>query len=1390
MPTIHEGGVSNLHNLNITGDVINPLPIRTLFSGTGTVTFDRTTGIIGTTIGSTSGTVAAGNDPRFSTPNVIIVKNSNPGAGEFTSIAAAVATITNATPANTWLVSISPGLYFEPTIHVPPCVYLRGSGRLETKIVGIDPSGVTLSLSESTEIVDLAILGMQDSFGNTVPGTIGVLFNSFGSRFPTILDHCLLSNAATLFKVHSSLPTDAQIATYGSQLPTPDTMLALTDCAFGPTIGATLGVDILSDSGTTTSMYLTQILAYDTAPHAETFIRASDPGSLVVISGTVLSIVGTVPVNSTAIEINNGAEARIYDCILKSYDTGILVNKGGAPPILNIFGLTCHECNRNMAVNHPGTTGICTSYINESKTFINSQALFHAVGRDFNIIYVSGKTGDYNTLESAAASINPLVTCVVANDNMGSPTLLTSTGLFNIIMDSVSVTSVDIPPGTISTFIDNNTISLSNACTSVAGTTVNATFIRATPLNSYGIEIGSGIYTVSETTLPNYVNMYSESGNVTFNQSGTIHIGHQCSIKNIIFKSTAFTVTGIRINSAINVLFQDCTFIGFAEGVLVTSTLVATAEFAPSFVQCKFIANIIGIHVDGSTDTGSITPINFSVTNSNFDGLYNPLAAYGIRAEGSNATVGAAIVDIINYSNGVGVFIDDAASLTITSSRITKCDNAIIVGNSGIVGSKLQASSIIIEETYLMDINILHPSTTGVISGIFQRSKTYINPLSSIVMNFTDHVVSGSTIVGSVFIGDTNNTVCDVSDLIEHSIPVGLLSGGIITAGIGLNVIVAAGNGYTSSSGGVLQKLIWPQTTVALTANAQNYICVNMLGTSTQVVNLTINPDSTTHIFLGRVITSLSGIEFMDRCAINTQFMGNLQENVTRDTVGAIFPPGGGSLVSPVFVPAVGLVPAQINVAITAGKYYYGQSKFLPSGQAAPATFNTYCHRSGVVTSIKGVTTIDYNNYDNGTDLTPLPAGQYTKHSFYLVGDGIAETYMLVYGTNVYTTEAYSITGSLPLPPSYFREGVVLIASFIVQQGVPTYCMTESQRPIYGFVSTGVNGNIINHSELLNLDHDDHLQYFRTDGSRAMVGNITMAGHNIVGIGTANGVKIESHASRHLINGTDPLPTGDPAPINANTVTAQGSGPGISLSDHTHQLSMATTGSTLVPDTSPLAAVGTSSTIARGDHTHIVPTATAVSIGSSNTIGNSLTYFSRSDHRHQGIHSLKANNAGTSRFGDITLSTTGLLSITDDGVGNFTFTYPRIPQQLHQRFGSGASGDSNIGIKIPGNTPTLWTVSSNFVYQGSLINSGNISKFGIVYSMPSGDTVYSARIFDVTNNNVITTISGLGGVQTQHYVYTASIANIPVNPAVFELQFSRTGGANNALILYCMYFEY
>ncbi len=136
---IGNNGIGVYNNTN----TINGLDFKKLASESGLITITDNT--LNNTIdldistGTSSATVAIGDDPRFADAKKIIVKTENPGFGEFTSVAAAVNSITDASETNRYVISVGPGIFTEPIINIGEWISVVGSDSVQTIVQPIMP---------------------------------------------------------------------------------------------------------------------------------------------------------------------------------------------------------------------------------------------------------------------------------------------------------------------------------------------------------------------------------------------------------------------------------------------------------------------------------------------------------------------------------------------------------------------------------------------------------------------------------------------------------------------------------------------------------------------------------------------------------------------------------------------------------------------------------------------------------------------------------------------------------------------------------------------------------------------------------------------------------------------------------------------------------------------------------------------------------------------------------------------------------------------------------------------------------------------------------------------------------------------------------------------------
>ena len=127
---------------------------------------------------------------------------------------------------------------------------------------------------------------------------------------------------------------------------------------------------------------------------------------------------------------------------------------------------------------------------------------------------------------------------------------------------------------------------------------------------------------------------------------------------------------------------------------------------------------------------------------------------------------------------------------------------------------------------------------------------------------------------------------------------------------------------------------------------------------------------------------------------------------------------------------------------------------------------------------------IETTNYDNGTDLTAIPANKYVKGLFIFMCDNIG----FVYPTEYFNTVAQAQDAALPtLPPGL--DPVPKLTAIVYQQGD-----TDFSGAIWQDVRAGISeesfSGVTDHGALAGLSDDDHTQYILADGTRAFSGQV------------------------------------------------------------------------------------------------------------------------------------------------------------------------------------------------------------------------------------------------------------------------------------------------------------
>ena len=501
----------------------------------------------------------------------------------------------------------------------------------------------------------------------------------------------------------------------------------------------------------------------------------------------------------------------------------------------------------------------------------------------------------------------------------------------------------------------------------------------------------------------------------------------------------------------------------------------------------------------------------------------------------SSGVYGSKNINITTRGNS-GIVCSDGASIIVTSSQFINFETAILNENSG-SGCKINIAGTIFKDNNLFDVNILNPNTIGGLIGSSQLSKIYIVEGSTFSPFFTNNDTnSGVVIIGDIQQGDKQSTLLNFSKMVLAQASLGLASGGEISSLNDLTVTINAGSGYLISSNDNVKDIYWPNTNLIISSAQTQYITVNE---NNVISNDLSKPDGIHKILLGSVYPYGGRIHYLENAPIGVNEIGNRTIEFFDDSFGVVFATGG--IVSE---------NGTRGLNVTGGERYYSLNAYNSTG-GTPVFFEEHYHNSdgsfrhGAFTA----TTVRNDVYDNGSGLTSITSGYYAKHSLYITGEKEYEHYLFVYSQNQYSGLTEAISGSLPAPPTSFVDSTCIIASIVTKQGVNNIIQVRDERPIISFNASSLSTSLL-HGNLQGLTADDHKQYLLTNGSRFMEGDLNVNNYDIKSAATINGIVLETHSSRHLPNGQDPLSTG--IPLSINTTNQEGVNNSFSRSDHVH----------------------------------------------------------------------------------------------------------------------------------------------------------------------------------------------------------------------------------------------
>ena len=690
----------------------------------------------------------------------------------------------------------------------------------------------------------------------------------------------------------------------------------------------------------------------------------------------------------------------------------------------------------------------------------------------------------------------------------------------------------------------------------------------------------------------------------------------------------------------------------------------------------------------------------------------------------TGAQLDITVASLEGAGDDVALYVEDGGKLVVSSTDIKGYETGLLIPNIG-TASIFNFSAVVIEDDVVNSLKIEQPFSRGFFQGSLYDHTTITTNSSDVYWQFIDRLDGELNITRKASVTFADGTTTDLTSLVFETGPMGVISGGEISISLGLTVSITSGYGYLETTNDSHKRIDWSTSLFQLPDNSSRYVYINENDILTSSSAL---PSIENNIVLGRVVTYNGQVLFIDNTRVDVKHADNKLNLFNRKAIGAIYE--SGSLVTQ----AVG----SQSIDVSAGSYWFSEANFTPSGGATISFEQFYRDGSGgwIVSTTNSVTE-QYD--DNSGGLITMSASYFTKHTLYVVGESVDEKYLLVIGQVQYQNLVDAEDAPLPNPPTYFEDGVSSIASIYVKQGNGGILQIEDIRPVLGFKSSGVNATS-DHGNLLGLSDDDHTQYLLVDGARSMTGNLLMGSNSISGVLQVNGVTVESHSSRHLPNGADPLATGIPSSVGTSNI--EGTANAFARQDHIHTL-----GSNVVSDSNILAHTSSKITIVNKSQLN----SSIAYTDQSNTFGN----FTQKIQKDLliGFTTTNYNSKLEIQSTAASASNTGIFVSTDNGTSDYGI-----------RINTGDGATSSYGI---------------YIQQ----NPGTSGVYGVIHSITGGVNPNTSNIgFSLYDDSIVRSKTGyisnlqLGSVSTGFYslITDTDLESIGFKSDIFGTQPSAT----------------
>lgn len=351
------GGIKSINGMTGKNQVLNTGASGTAPNWTQSGGNTNTLNIpLASTAAVTAGLISKGEYDYFNqklnpVKNVLrVVKNAVLGTGDFGSLEAALASISDASITNPYLISVGPGVFQENQIQMKEYVWVEGAEQDQTVLEAINPNAHFILGIQNSGISKSLISGATGS------GYAGVFFQGTTStdKDSFFVEDCRFG------------ANDTHVIADGSIAPS---AVFIEEGRFGGNYQFTTGFvaqaggRIVMRNSTTTSV---------STPVPDDVFYAEGSGSEIVLNGVQLRNGNAAAGN--CVRLRDGARLRALSFNIKNWAKGIFVENVGAAPFIDVVGVLTEGNTIDLQVDHPTADGTFSGSANHNKIIISPTA--------------------------------------------------------------------------------------------------------------------------------------------------------------------------------------------------------------------------------------------------------------------------------------------------------------------------------------------------------------------------------------------------------------------------------------------------------------------------------------------------------------------------------------------------------------------------------------------------------------------------------------------------------------------------------------------------------------------------------------------------------------------------------------------------------------------------------------------------------------------------------------------------------------------------------------------------------------------------------------------------------------------------------------------------------